>query len=254
MEVRTINARENAEEDVIRCARGDYTWGSVHGDERSLAGLLDHIEPSEYVQENFGNLTDHPATLEQKIAHFLRKRMHGGEWGIWEHPSATLEIEGLSRSAHAHLIRHRHLTFDVMSNRYVDVSGMDTDELFIYPPSFEEEVVATRDGEREIDATPEARKRMADRVYTNAATAYDQFVEWGVPEEDARFLLPQGQATNLRLSGNARALMHLLNVRLNANVQWEARDGMGAVLAECKEWMPISFSLFDDKRPIPLAP
>lgn len=253
--VRTINAREQAEEDVIRCARGDQLWGSVDDDSRSLHDLLDHVDPADHICDEFGAVTDrYPPILEQKMAHFLSQRLKRGEWGIWEHPSATFEITGLSRAAHSQLIRHRHLTFDVMSNRKIDMGKLALGQVFIYPPSFAAETVATRDGERKIEADPERRLRMAETLYAACLDTYDQFVAWGVPEEDARYLLPQGQATNLRVSGNARALMHLLNVRLNLNVQWEARNGMEQLLDECKSWLPITFRLFDDHRPIPLAP
>lgn len=247
MEVRTINKRDGAEEDAIRCARGDYTWGSVHENEEPLEELIGHIDPADDILED-------RTGMEAKKAHFLKARMNERHWGIWEHPSITLEIEGLSRSAMAQLTRHRHLSFDVMSNRYVDVSDIDPDELFIYPPSFSSDEVVSRDGVRDVEMSAEERKRRADEVFHKCISTYQDFVDAGVPAEDARFLIPMGQATNLRVSGNARAMMHLLNVRLNANVQWEAREGMEGILRECQEWMPITFELFDDMRPIPLAP
>lgn len=248
MEVNTINSRESAEEDVIRCARGDYSWGSVSSEEKSLEELIGYVEPKYWRTDLYDD------ELEQKKAEYLHQRMNERHWGIWEHPSITLEIEGVSRSAMAQITRHRHFSFDIMSNRYVNVEDVPFDDLFIYPPSFENEEVTTRDGAREIELSPEDRKRVATKVYNECLQRYQQFVDAGVPEEDARFLLPQGQATNIRMSGNARALMHLLNVRLNANVQWEAREGMEKILEECKNWMPISFELFERKRPIPLAP
>lgn len=251
MEVRTINARRNAEEDVIRCARGDYLWGSVHEDERSLSKLLKGSERLEYDYDVNTNRSD---ALEERMAKFFRKRMNERHWGVWEHPGITLEITGLSRSGMAQLLRHRHLTADVMSNRYVNVSDVDKQELFIYPPSFTKDEIVTRDGVREIDMSAEERVYKADKLFSLAIEYYSEFTEAGVPPEDARFMIPMGQATNLRISGNARALMHLLNVRLNANVQWEAHNAMEQVLRECKHWMPHSFNLFEDMRPIPLAP
>lgn len=46
----------------------------------------------------------------------------------------------------------------------------------------------------------------------------------GVPNEDARYLLPNACATSLYLSCNLRELIHMANERLCTRAQWEIRD------------------------------
>jgi thymidylate synthase (FAD) len=46
----------------------------------------------------------------------------------------------------------------------------------------------------------------------------------GVPNEDARYILPNACATSLYLSCNLRELIHMANERLCTRAQWEIRD------------------------------
>jgi thymidylate synthase ThyX len=48
--------------------------------------------------------------------------------------------------------------------------------------------------------------------------------------------------------------MHLLDMRLKADAQWEIRDLCTLLLDECREWMPITFEIYDEKRPNKLTP
>ena len=53
----------------------------------------------------------------------------------------------------------------------------------------------------------------------------------GIPNEDARYILPNACATSLYLSCNLRELIHMANERLCTRAQWEIRD---LVKAMCK--------------------
>ena len=46
----------------------------------------------------------------------------------------------------------------------------------------------------------------------------------GIPQEDARYMMAQGIATNLVLSANARELLHIFRLRLCNRAQWEIRE------------------------------
>jgi thymidylate synthase (FAD) len=58
----------------------------------------------------------------------------------------------------------------------------------------------------------------------------------------------------MTFSMNARAIMHLLDMRLKADAQWEVRELSERVLEECLEWMPITFGKYAEKHPYKLAP
>lgn len=46
----------------------------------------------------------------------------------------------------------------------------------------------------------------------------------GVPNEDARYILPNACETELYLSCNLRELIHIANERLCRRAQWEIRE------------------------------
>ena len=128
------------------------------------------------------------------------------------------------------------------------------EDRFTYPPTFTDDEVISREGVSEIDLPAEEREALADEVYETCMEAYSALVEAGVPKEDARMLLPIGTKVNMTFSMNARSLMHLLDMRLKADAQWEVRELSRRVLEEAKEWMPFSFSRYEEQHPYKLAP
>ena len=52
----------------------------------------------------------------------------------------------------------------------------------------------------------------------------EDYQERGVPNEDARYILPNACETSLYLSCNLRELIHMANERLCKRAQWEIRD------------------------------
>jgi len=239
MEVRLLESTDRPEELVCRAARGDYSSDWV-GPDRSFEEVMASVE-GETLQDRKETLLDH--------------LIRSGHWGPFEHPTATFAVRGVSRACMAQLTRHRHASFDVMSLRYVELAGdQELRDQFTYPPSFEDDEVVSREGLEEVEMAADERVELADDVYEACIDAYTDLVEAGVPKEDARMLLPIGTKVNLTFSMNARSLMHLLDMRLKADAQWEVRELSSAVLAECKEWMPYSFEQYEERHPHKLAP
>ena len=54
-------------------------------------------------------------------------------------------------------------------------------------------------------------------------TLYDGLQKAEVPNEDARYILPNACTTSLYLSCNLRELIHMANERLCSRAQWEIR-------------------------------
>jgi thymidylate synthase (FAD) len=239
MKVELLEATDNPEEVVCRCARGDYSSDWV-GPDQSFATVMEPVDGD---------------TLDEKKETLLDHLVRSGHFGPFEHPTATFAVKGVSRACMAQLTRHRHASFDVMSMRYVDLSGeFDMDERFTYPETFTEEEVVSREGVKEVGMDADERVELADEVYEKCMAAYTEMVEAGVPKEDARMLLPIGTKVNLTFSMNARALMHLLDMRMKADAQWEVRELSKKVLAHCKEWMPYTFEQYEAEHPNKLTP
>jgi thymidylate synthase (FAD) len=97
------------------------------------------------------------------------------------------------------------VAFDQQSQRYVKYKGAST----MLPTSVAE-------------AKPELRERYEEQV-EGALELYGDLVEGGIPGEDARFVFPNATRTNLIMTANLRALIHMSGLRLCTMAQWEIR-------------------------------
>jgi thymidylate synthase (FAD) len=75
---------------------------------------------------------------------------------------------------------------------------------------------------------------------------YDQLIAYGVPEEDARYVLPNACMTNIVVTMNARELRHFFALRCCNRAQWEIRTLANLMLSLCKEVAPV---IFEDAGP-----
>ena len=66
------------------------------------------------------------------------------------------------------------------------------------------------------------REAYEERVEASMAL-YGELVGGGIPSEDARFVFPNATRTNLVMTTNLRALIHMSGLRLCTMAQWEIR-------------------------------
>lgn len=128
-----------------------------------------------------------------------------GHHSVFEHIYFTFKIAGISRACSHQLVRHRHCSFTQRSQRYCSENGFD----YVTPHTFEESADLRGDFMMDMDCL---------------ARWYKVYQEDGVPNEDARYILPNACATELYLSCNLRELIHIANERLCSRAQWEIRD------------------------------
>lgn len=217
VELQTDKSTTDPDDAAIRAARGDYLSDSLIG----------------MSTEEAMETTD--KTKEELIASLLRS----GHFGVFEHAQAYFHVEGISRVAMAQVTRHRHMSFDVQSQRYVDFG----DKNAVIPESLEEpdeEIYYDMAGYQSGGFSGALEAHWKSSVYF-----YQQAIQAGVPKEDARFFLPQATPVNLTFSANPRSLMHFQDLRNNAKAQWEAREFASQVLAECEEWAPLTFDAYE---------
>ncbi len=139
----------------------------------------------------------------------------GGHHSVFEHIYFTFKIEGISRACSHQLVRHRHCSFTQRSQRYCSEDGFS----FVEPESI-----------LEIDNIGGYGGLMRT-ILEN----YSELQAFNIPNEDARYILPNACATSLYLSCNLRELIHMANERLCSRAQWEIRD---LVKAMCKQVDP----------------
>ena len=124
----------------------------------------------------------------------------GGHHSVFEHIYFTFKIEGISRACSHQLVRHRHCSFTQRSQRYCSEDGFE----YVTPPTISREALG------------------ADMM--DICNWYESYQNGGVPNEDARYILPNACATSLYMSLNLRELIHMANERLCTRAQWEIRD------------------------------
>lgn len=210
VQLQTDKSSTNPDNSVIMAARGDYMSDSLVG-----STIEEAMESTE-------------KTREELIAGLLRS----GHFGPFEHPKAYFHVEGISRVAMAQVTRHRHQSFDVQSQRYVNFK----DKEVIVPPSFEDEKMWKSRWANDITFN-EALMNHWER----SVSKYEKALERGIPKEDARFFLPQATPVNMTFSANSRSLMHFQDLRNSGAAQWEAREFAQQVLEQVEEWAPLTF-------------
>jgi thymidylate synthase (FAD) len=135
-----------------------------------------------------------------------------GHLSVMEHIYYTFKIEGISRACSHQLVRHRHCSFTQRSQRYCDEDGFGV----VIPESIRQSSKGSKEYDYGLDGI--------DHTY-----AFLQ--DLGVPNEDARYILPNACVTELYLSCNLRELIHIANERLCTRAQWEIREVVKQMVA-----------------------
>lgn len=235
MEVTLLEATEDPEELICKAARNDYSADFVGG--QSLAATMETVDGETMAEKQetlIGHLLDH------------------GHFGPFEHPQITFAVEGVSRSCMAQITRHRHVSFDVQSMRYVafddvDPAAVREGELVVTPPSATDpDWVGRNQQSGQVDEeTVEARAEIFRDTIEDAVESYQDLLDLGMPPEDARFVLPIGTKVNMVMSMNARMLMHVADMRAAADAQWEIRGLTEDLLDIAADWCPITFDHYE---------
>jgi thymidylate synthase (FAD) len=127
-----------------------------------------------------------------------------GHHSVFEHIYFTFKIEGISRACSHQLVRHRHCSFTQRSQRYCSEDGFTV----VFPKTIAK--VDEKDGYFDL----------MDEIEQH----YHELQALDVPNEDARYVLPNACTTDLYLSCNLRELIHIANERLCVRAQWEIRE------------------------------
>lgn len=266
--VTTITGVQYPDRLVARCARGDTIEGFV-GDQQ-LFEILDGVEYNdEHVQRvldghvcEFTKAKD--AASEDDVPHsiienkakqyaLLERLFRRNHWGPFEHPTLTVGLKNVSIQTERQLTRHRLITADVQSLRYVDVSDSYQS---IVPKSAVDADHATRHGT--VDMEDDDRLRAQEIIEdgsNDAQSRYRVLRDLGMPAEDARITLGLGTQVNMTMTANLRTYLHILNLRESAgDAQWEIRGMTGLLKDRLEEWAPMTMELWDEHGPVPDGP
>lgn len=170
---------------------------------------------------------------------YLANIIAQGHFSVLEHASATFYVEGVSRNMTHELIRHRHLSYSELSQRYINME----DAVITVPPAIDA-----------LDNWMEPVGKMG-RVMADSIGVYETLVETlqenGVKgkkaREAARVVLPGGTETKIVVSGNYRAWRDMLKKRYSVHADAEIREFATEILRQLKEMAPASFQDFPEE-------
>ena len=163
--------------------------------------------------------------------HRLRHVVTVGHLSVLRFGHATFKISSISRVCLAQLTRSKHLDYLVRSSRYCDESSCEL-------------VVPER-----IDRLPEDLKSEWYEISGRAQQMYSKALASGMRKEDARFILPQSQSTELWVTGNYQAWVDFIKLRHTKSAQGEVREVAGLIRSELQKVAPVLFGEPDETTP-----
>lgn len=171
----------------------------------------------------------------------LEHALESGHESVAEHVSFTFQVEGVSRVTEIQLVRHRLASYSIQSGRYC----MRGPTNYVFPKSIADAV------ENELmnggGWSPKGGLQDAIRCYERSLKdVTERMRKLGVPEEDIRYLYPQGLKTSIVVTMNARELRHFFEERCCVRAQWEIRELAERMLEEVRA---VSSTLFEDAGP-----
>ena len=166
-----------------------------------------------------------PKTRENKD--YLANIMRQGHESILEHASATFYITGVSRALLSELTRHRHLSYSVLSQRYVDSANAPV----VIPPALRGDKVAEKalnDWQATVGAVYESM--VADLQAKGHKRKQAR--------EAARAVMPNMTETRIVVTGNHRAWRFVVARRIDEGADAEIQEVAGMILKELKTIAP----------------
>lgn len=214
-----------AKVNLIACTYYTTAGWDTLGDVGMDYGIYDHENHSncesliEFAGRNCYQSWDNPG--KKTNAEYTRNILERGHGSVLEHSSATFFITGVSRSLTHELIRHRHLSFSELSQRFVDVGKAE----IVCPP-------ALTDTKLDFDAG-----------------VYYELVKWleekGLPRkqvrEAARCCLPNAIETKIVVTGNFRAWRGVINARGSEHADAEIRSLVVEIARQLSDRFPAVF-------------
>lgn len=173
----------------------------------------------EQAAECYDSKTDRESCL-RRAAHCV----DSGHLATLRFATATFKISGISRVCSHQLVRVAHAGILQRSQRYVKESSVE----FVDPIAL-------------VDIPNRMWTEWKD-IQDSAERLYLALVNQGLmKKEDARYILPQGCTTSLRITGNFQMWLDLLGNRRSKHAQWEIRGVADAIWAILNQHAPRVF-------------
>ncbi len=189
--------------------------------------LVDYTENPEEKIGRFAAICYDSNTDKEACLRRARSCVNRGHLATLRFAYATFHIEGISRACSHQLVRSKHLDYLQESQRYVEF----TEDSFVVPT-------------RNLEASTEF-----NNFYKKAFKLYKALLNNGVKKEDARYVLPNGSATSLYVTGNFQAWKDFIALRSGKEVQLEIRNVAQEIERQLSLIAPNIFELGEPNGP-----
>ena len=178
-----------------------------------------------------------PATATN--AGYLRHILEVGHLSVLEHGVVTFYLTGVSRSFTHELVRHRHLSYSQLSQRYVperDAAMVEPEAIAADPQLHAMFVAAT-------EASVRAYTELLEGLEQAFADAPHATLRRKQARQAARAVLPNATETRIVVTGNYRAWRHFIAMRATEAADVEIRQIAVAVLRQLQK---VAGNVFED--------
>jgi thymidylate synthase (FAD) len=154
---------------------------------------------------------------------FIQGLVKAGHTSVLEHAYVTFRLKDVSRVFTHQLVRHRLCAFSQQSQRYVNEKNFN----YVTPEKIKKNLEA---------------KKIYEEFLKESRNIYIKLQSLDIPNEDARFVLPNAICSEIVFSTNFRELRHIFEVRGSKMAQWEIREACIEMLKIMTEKVPSVFS------------
>lgn len=176
---------------------------------------------------------------------YLDHILEVGHGSVLEHAVWNFVFTGVSRSLTHELVRHRHMGYSQLSQRYVDESVAE----YVEPDCIAADPELHALWLETVGQAHKAYVQLVDRLMERFKDEPDRTSRRKMARQAARSVLPNATETKIFVTANARALRHFIEMRASRHAETEIRKLAVKVLEIMKVEAP---HLFQDYQLLPL--
>ncbi len=176
---------------------------------------------------------------------YLGHILEVGHGSVLEHSVWDFIFTGVSRSLTHELVRHRHMGYSQLSQRYVDESVAE----YVEPDAIAADAELHRLWLDAVAHAHQAYVALAEKLQDTFRDEPDRTLRRKLARQAARSVLPNATETKIFVSANARALRHFIEMRASRHAEVEIRKLAAQVLRILQREAP---NLFGDYQLVPL--
>jgi thymidylate synthase (FAD) len=177
------------------------------------------------------------ATNSGYLKHILQVK----HLSVLEHGSASFYIEGVSRSLTHELVRHRHLSYSQLSQRYVPDTGGEV----VVPRAIQDDSTLLGWFEAGINTLHKVYRELLPALAVRFLDVGNPTHRRKLARQTARALLPNATETKIVVTGNYRAWRHFLKMRATEHADVEIRALAVEILRQLWHVAPAVFCDFE---------